>query len=266
MKKLFLILGFSGLLACTNVPITGRKQLILLPEGQMLEMGVTSYQQFLTENKSKVEATGKDVELVKKVGQRIAAAVELYLNENNMADKAKSFKWEFNVIDENVANAWCMPGGKVVVYTGILPITKDEAGLAVVMGHEIAHAVANHGNERMSQGMLQELGFSVLDAAMSEKPEQTKNIFLSAYGLSSQMFGVLPFSRLHESEADKLGLIFMAMAGYQPSESVGFWERMAKVGGESPPEFMSTHPSNETRISKIKEYLPEAEKYFKAQP
>lgn len=258
--------AISILMACSNVPITGRKQLSLLPEAQMSEMGLTSYQQFLTENKGKVLSSGKDVELVKRVGAKIAAAVEKYMADHNMSQQLQNYKWEFNVVNENQANAWCMPGGKVVVYTGILPITQDDAGLAVVMGHEIAHAVANHGNERMSQGMLQEMGFSLLDAAMAEKPEQTRNLFLSAYGVGSNLLGILPYSRLHESEADKLGLVFMAMAGYNPEVAVGFWERMAKAGGQSPPEFMSTHPSNETRIAQIKAYIPEAMKFFTAQP
>lgn len=264
MKKIVIV--FIAVLtywSCSQVPVTGRRQINLLPEGQIIEMSFANYTQFLTENKGKVMANGPEVTLVKKTGDRIAKAVEQYMTENNMAQRISSFKWEFNVVQDKAVNAWCMPGGKVVVYTGILPVTKNEAGLAVVMGHEIAHAIANHGNERMSQGLMQEMGFALLDQALAEKPEATRTIFLSAFGVGSDLLGILPYSRLHESEADKLGLIFMAMAGYDPSEAVGFWERMSNVGGQQPPELLSTHPNSETRIRQIREFLPEALKYYK---
>jgi predicted Zn-dependent protease len=262
-KLLFITVILITIWSCSQVPVTGRRQINLLPEAQIMEMSFANYNQFLTDNKGKVIASGPQVELVKKTGLRISRAVEQYMRENQMASRISNFKWEFNVVDDKAVNAWCMPGGKVVVYTGILPVTKDETGLAVVMGHEIAHAVANHGNERMSQGLMQELGFAILDQALSEKPDVTRSIFLSAYGVGSDILGILPYSRLHESEADKLGLIFMAMAGYDPSKAVDFWGRMAKIGGQTPPELLSTHPNSETRIRQIQEFLPEARKYYK---
>jgi predicted Zn-dependent protease len=264
MKKILIIfMAAMAFWSCSQVPVTGRKQINLLPEGQIIEMSFANYTQFLTDNKGKVMANGPEVTLVRNTGNRIAKAVEQYMKENNMSQRISSFKWEFNVVQDKAVNAWCMPGGKVVVYTGILPVTKNETGLAVVMGHEIAHAIANHGNERMSQGLMQEMGFALLDQALSEKPEATRTIFLSAFGVGSDLLGILPYSRLHESEADKLGLIFMAMAGYDPSEAVGFWERMSNVGGQQPPELLSTHPSSDTRIRQIQEFLPEAMKYYK---
>lgn len=265
MTRKLLIIIFTALVvwSCSQVPVTGRRQINLLPEAQIMEMSFANYTQFLTDNKGKVVKSGPQVEMVKRTGLRISQAVEQYMRENQMASRISNFKWEFNVVDDKAVNAWCMPGGKVVVYTGILPVTRDETGLAVVMGHEIAHAVANHGNERMSQGLMQELGFAILDQALSEKPDVTRSIFLSAYGVGSDVLGILPYSRLHESEADKLGLIFMAMAGYDPAQAVGFWDRMSKLDGQAPPELLSTHPNSATRIRQIQEFLPEAQKYYK---
>jgi predicted Zn-dependent protease len=181
-----------------------------------------------------------------------------------MISRLNGYQWEFNLVkNDSTPNAWCMPGGKVVVYSGILPYTKDKNGLAVVLSHEIAHAVARHGNERMSQQLLTQFGSVALSEALKQKPAETQGIFNSAYGLGSQLGVLLPFSREHELEADKLGLIFMAMAGYDPQSAVSFWERMSSMGGNKPPEFMSTHPSDSRRISRIKEALPEAMKYYK---
>ncbi|MGM0377295.1 MAG: M48 family metallopeptidase [Bacteroidota bacterium] len=250
----------SVIAACSTVPITGRRQLNLLPASQMMSMSLTQYQQFLKENP--VSNDEEKTEMVKNVGNRIANAVEDYFEQNGMSQRIENFEWEFNLIDDDTPNAWCMPGGKVVVYTGILPVTEDETGLAVVMGHEIAHAVARHGNERMSQEMSVQLGGAALSAALDEKPEQTQNIFMAAYGLGSQLAYKLPYSRTHESEADQLGLIFMAMAGYNPRESVDFWQRMSEQGGQKPPEFLSTHPADETRVKKLREFMPEAMKYY----
>jgi predicted Zn-dependent protease len=185
------------------------------------------------------------------------------MTANKMQDAIKNFQWEFNVVDDKTVNAWCMPGGKVVVYTGIMSVAKNETALAVVMGHEIAHAVAKHGSERMSQGLLQEFGGAVLSQALSQKSEVTKGLFMTAYGAGSNILGVLPFSRLQESEADKLGLIFMAMAGYNPEEAISFWQRMSAASQGGTPEFLSTHPSDDTRIKQIKDFLPEALKYYK---
>lgn len=247
---------------CSNVPITGRKQLSLIPSSTMLSMSYQQYDQFLKENK--VTADQQNTALVKKVGVKIQKSVEEYFASKQMSDRLKDYKWEFNVVESKDVNAWCMPGGKVVVYTGILPITKDEAGLAVVMGHEIAHAVAEHGSERMSQGMLAQVGAVALDVALQNKPEQTRALWMTAFNVGAQYGALLPFSRTQESEADQLGLVFMTMAGYDPNTAVGFWQRMAAgKQGQAPPEFMSTHPSDETRINDIKKWIPEALKYRK---
>jgi len=266
-KKTFamvLVLSLAMLataVSCTKAPLTGRNQLNLIPSGEMLSMSFQQYDQFLKENKlsTDAEATAE----VKRVGTRIEAAVEKYFRDNGMSSRLNGYKWEFNLIESDQVNAWCMPGGKVVVYTGILPVCKTEAGLAVVMGHEIAHAVAEHGNERMSQALLAQAGSVALSEALKNKPEQTQNLWMTAFGVGAQVGVLLPFSRTQEAEADHLGLIFMAMAGYDPNVAVSFWERMAAEGGGKPPEFLSTHPSDQTRIRKIKEALPEAMKYYK---
>jgi predicted Zn-dependent protease len=244
--------------SCATVPISGRKQFKMLPESQMMSMSLTQYQSFLAENPpvSNNEAQAK---MVKRVGGRIAAAVEKYLKDNKLSKRINGYIWEFNLVDDSTVNAWCMPGGKVVVYTGILPITKTEAGLAVVMGHEIAHAIARHGNERMSQGMLAQGLTTSIAVAMQEKPAATQSLFLGAVGIGTNL-GMLAFGRNQESEADKLGMVFMAMAGYQPAEAIPFWGRMKAVGGGGgTPEFMRTHPSEDIRIDRIKEWLPNAE-------
>ena len=185
------------------------------------------------------------------------------MGEHNLNQQLDGYQWEFNLVDSKEVNAWCMPGGKVVVYTGILPLTQNENGLAVVMGHEIAHAVAKHGNERMSQGLLTQMGGMALELALQDRPKQTQQLFMTAFGMGAQVGVLLPFSRVQESEADHLGLIFMAMAGYDPNGAVPFWERMAQQGGQKPPEFLSTHPSDQTRIQKIKSELPEALEYYR---
>jgi predicted Zn-dependent protease len=255
------LISGSFITSCSKVPITGRQQFNLLPESQMVSMAVASYNEFLKENQLSNDAS--KVAMVKNVGQKIASAVERFLSENGLSDRIQGYKWEFNLVQEDVPNAWAMPGGKVVVYTGILPYTKTEAGLAVVMGHEIAHAIARHGNERMSQALLIETGGTALSLALSQKPEETQSLFLMAYGVGTQVGISLPYSRAHETEADKLGLIFMAMAGYDPHEAVEFWQRMAQAGGQKPPEFLSTHPADQTRIKNLREYMPNAMKYYK---
>lgn len=249
------------IISCSTVPVTGRKQLNLIPQSEMLSMSFQQYDQFLSSNK--VVTNTKDSEMVKRVGLRIEKAVEEYFAQKNMSDQLKNYKWEFNLVESADVNAWCMPGGKVVVYTGILPVTQTEAGLAVVMGHEIAHAVAEHGNERMSQQMVAQMGGMALSVALQNKPQETQALWMSAYGVGAQYGALLPFSRTQESEADHLGLIFMAMAGYDPHEAVTFWERMSAQGGQAPPEFLSTHPSNETRINNLKKLVPEAMQYYK---
>ena len=182
--------------------------------------------------------------------------------QKKLSKRIDGYKWEFNLVEENIVNAWCMPGGKVVVYTGLLPLSQNEAGLAVVMGHEIAHAIARHGNERMSQQLIIAMGGIGLAVALQQKPQETQDLFNLSYGVASTL-GALKYSRVHESEADKLGLVFMAMAGYNPEDAVPFWERMAKNGGGKIPEILSTHPSDETRIKDIKAFLPKAKTYNK---
>ncbi|MGL6269445.1 MAG: M48 family metallopeptidase, partial [Chitinophagaceae bacterium] len=206
----------------------------------------------------------RDQEMVTRVGKRIANAVAVFAAEQGKTDLLKGYQWEFNLVDSKEVNAWCMPGGKVVVYTGLLPVSQNEVGLAIVMGHEIAHAVAKHGNERMSQGLMQQMGGMAISVAVANKPAETQAIFNEAYGIGSAMGGTLPFSRKHELEADRYGLIFAAKAGYDPGEAVAFWERMAKIStGQKQPEILSTHPSDETRIEKVKTYAQEAMKYYK---
>ncbi|MFZ4706210.1 MAG: M48 family metallopeptidase [Bacteroidales bacterium] len=264
--KLIYILTFSLIIfSCSKVPITGRRQLKLLTDSQINEMSNANYASFLKANPPVNPPTQNSAE-VTAVGQRVSNAVERYMNSHGLSDRIKGYKWEFNTVNSQDVNAWCMPGGKVVVYTGILPLTKDDAGLAVVLGHEIAHAIAGHGNERLSQQLAIEAAGVGLDIYMQQKPQQTRDLFLSAFGVGSQL-GVLAYSRQHELEADRLGLIFMAMAGYDPQRALLFWQEMSKVGGAKPPEFLSTHPSDEHRIAEVRKLLPEAQKYFEpAQP
>ena len=258
---LIYILFFTFIVSCSKVPITGRKQLNIIPDSQLYPTSFTQYDEFL--KTAKLSTNTAQVNLVKKVGNNIKTAVEKYMKEKKLSKQLKNYEWEFNLVEDNTVNAWCMPGGKVVFYTGILPITQDETGLAVVMGHEIAHAIAEHGGERMSQALLQQMGGIGLSIALKDKPQETQNLWLTAYGAGSQVGVMLPFSRLHEGEADKLGLIFMAIAGYNPNVAVSFWQRMAKNKGANVPEFLSTHPSDKTRIEKLKEFMPEALKYYK---
>ena len=247
---------------CSTVPITGRSQLSLVSASEMNAMSFVQYGEFLKENK--LSANKSNVDMVRRVGGNIQRAVETYFAQNNLSQELAGYAWEFNVVESEEINAWCMPGGKVVVYTGILPITQNETGLAVVMGHEIAHAVAQHGAERMSQGLLQELGGVALSVALANEPQETQSLFYTAYGVGTTVGVMLPFSRTHESEADRLGLVFMAMAGYDPTAAIDFWTRMSqKSGGGAPPEFLSTHPSDATRIADIKKHLPEAMTYYK---
>ncbi|HAZ04733.1 MAG TPA: peptidase M48 [Marinilabiliales bacterium] len=200
--------------------------------------------------------------MVDRVGARIANAITKYYNDQGKNSVLQGYQWEFNTVDSKAVNAWCMPGGKVVVYTGLLPVTQNETGLAIVMGHEIAHSIAKHGNERMSQAMVQQLGGTALEVALAQKPQQTKDLFLMSYGVGSQLGAMLPWSRRQETEADQYGLIFAAMAGYDPREAIPFWQRMSAAGGANQPEFLSTHPSDETRIRNLEKFMPEALKYY----
>jgi len=258
-----ILLTLFFLLACATVPLTERKSLRFIPDSQLLSLSFQQYSEVL--KKSKLSNDPMKAPRVRRVGERIAKASEEFLRESKMEEDIKNYKWEFNLIeDDKVANAWCMPGGKVAVYTGILPLTQDETGLAVVMGHEVAHAMAKHGNERMSEALLVQLGGVGLSVALAKEPALTQQIFMGVYGVGAQVGIMLPYSRLHESEADRIGLVLMAKAGYDPREAVPFWQRMNKKGGSRPPEFLSTHPAPETRIKDIKTHIREAMKYYKS--
>jgi len=262
---LILLAGVSFMLAgCGEVGITGRRQLNFVPDSVINKLSVQQYSQFISENK--VSGDVKQSDMVQRCGVRIQKAVDEYCQKYCDEDPFEGYEWEFNLVEDDAINAFAMPGGEVVVYTGLLPVAENETGLAVVMGHEIAHVFAEHGAERMSQGLLVQMGGIALDYALKEKPEATRNLFVSSYGLGTQVGLMLPFSRLHENEADRLGLIFMAMAGYDPHAAAEFWERMAakSKGGSQPPEILSTHPAHATRIQNLKDLVPEAMEYYKA--
>ncbi|MDZ4810884.1 MAG: M48 family metallopeptidase [Bacteroidota bacterium] len=259
----FFILS-SLFIACSNNALTGKKQLTLLPESELQTMAIGEYQTFLSSNKVISASNNRDAEMVKRVGNRIVKAVETYYADKGMSDKLAGFKWETNLVEDKNVNAWCMPGGKIVVYTGILPVTQNEAALAAVMGHEVSHALLQHGNQRMSQGLLATVGQVALAVAVANKPQETQNLFLGAYGAGAQLGILLPFSRKHELEADRYGLIWTAMAGYNPQEAIGLWERMEKLSnGQKPPEFLSSHPTEGRRIQQLQQFMPEALTYYK---
>lgn len=261
-KIIAFTLAVFMMVACTTVPITGRRQFNLVSDAQMQSLSYDAYNQFLKENKLSRDAQA--TAMVKRVGKRIQNSVEQYMAANNMSQELQGFQWEFNLIQDDQINAWAMAGGKTVVYTGLLPVAKNETGLAVVMGHEIAHAIAKHGNERMSQQLAQQFGGQTLSALAGAQPGTAQNLVMAVYGVGSQI-GLLKYGRTQETEADKLGLVFMAMAGYNPQEAIPFWQRMeAASGGQAPPEFLSTHPSAGTRAATLKSYMPEAMKYYKA--
>lgn len=250
-------------ISCTRNAVTGRNQLKLLPESQLQEMAVTEYQSFLSQNKVVSSSTNKDAEMVRRVGSRIANAITEYYTKQGKGDLLNGYKWEFNLVDSKEINAWCMPGGKVVVYTGLLPVTQNEAALAIVLGHEITHAVAGHGNERMSQGMLAQ-GIGAVGDVLTSKNPKVNSLFNSVFAPGAQVGVLLPNSRKQEYEADHFGLLFAAMAGYNPKEAIPFWQRMAQAGnGQKQPEFLATHPSDENRISKLESYMDEALTYYK---
>lgn len=246
--------------SCSTVPLTGRQQLSLVPESEIIALSFQQYGEFI--KTSRISRDPAQTEMVRRVGTSIQQAVESYFAQKQISRELAGFAWEFSLVDSNEVNAFCMPGGKVVVFSGILPVTKTEAGLAVVVGHEVAHAVAKHGSERMSQGLLQQMGGLALQKALESKPQETQALWMTAFGLGSQLGVMLPYSRTHEYEADRLGMIFMAMAGYDPNAALEFWQRMSQSGVAKAPEFLSTHPSDESRIAKIKEVLPEAMKYY----
>ncbi|CAL2079569.1 M48 family metallopeptidase [Tenacibaculum sp. 190524A05c] len=260
MRRILALLFISVFLVeCSTVPITGRKRLNFVSDAQILPMSFQQYDGFLKENKSKIITNTSQAKELKTIGKNIAAAVDRFMRANGMQAEANSYKWEFNLINDPTINAWCMPGGKVVFYTGIMPICANTDGVAAVMGHEVAHAFAKHGQERMSSAQIQQLGgVAVAIGTQNNKNAQLWNM---AYGVGSSL-GMLKFSRTHETEADKLGLVFMIMAGYRGEEAVNVWVRMSenaqKSGRKAPPEFLSTHPHNQTRIVDLRNYLPEA--------
>lgn len=263
MKRILLVLFMPLLLAgCVLNLITGRNQMSLVKESELQTMAITEYKTFLSEHKVLNPGTSRDAAMVDRIGARIANAITKYFSSQEKGSVLEGYLWEFNTVESKDANAWCMPGGKVVVYTGLLPLTQNETALAIVIGHEIAHSIAKHGNERMSQAMVQQLGGMALEIAVAQQPQKTKEVFMLSYGIGSQVGAMLPWSRQQETEADKYGLIFSAMAGYDPREAIPFWERMSEAGGAKPPEFLSTHPSNETRLRKLNQFIPEALKYY----
>lgn len=263
MKKFIISILFLGLLlSCNNNPITGRRQFSLFPESTLQQQSLLQYRNFLSKSKVIPEATGNQAEMVKRVGLKIAAAIKSYYTQKGLANELNGYKWEFNLVNNNEINAWCMPGGKVVVYTGLLPITQNETALAIALGHEITHAVARHGNERMSQAVLAQ-GIQVTGDIFTKNSDQANSIFNSVFAPGAQVAFLLPNSRKQEYEADHYGLIFAAMAGYDPREAVAFWQRMSKATGNKPPEFLATHPSDQNRIAQLQKYMHEALSYYK---
>jgi len=265
MKRIILFFLIPVLVyACKTNAVTGRKQLSLVPEHEVQAMALQEYRQFLSQNRVVSASESKDAEMVRRVGQRLTSAITQYYTQQGKPEILEGYQWEYNLVDSKEVNAWCMPGGKIVVYTGLLPITQNEAALAVVMGHEITHALAQHGSERMSQGLVQQLGGVALSVAVSNKSAETQNLFMNAYGIGTQVGVMLPFSRNDEYEADRFGLNFAAMGGYNPQEAIPLWERMEKAGGGNrPPEFLSTHPSEGNRIARLQKQMPEAMKFYK---
>jgi predicted Zn-dependent protease len=249
MSKFFLVLL---MVSCVKVPISGRRQMNWHSEQELIQMSKQQYDAFLAF--SEVINYGSQLEMVKRVGGRIADAAEVFLTKTKASGRLQGFNWEFNLVRNDQLNAWCMPGGKICFYTGILSVTQDETGLAVVMGHEIAHAIARHGNERMSKSGLVNVGAQVLDVATNQQSESARTLLLNAYGVGTTVGYVLPFSRMHESEADMMGLVFMQLAGYEASEAINFWKRMGEKGTNGP-AFLSTHPTDESRVRKIKDFI-----------
>ena len=258
--KIFSVLlsALVFLLTCATNPLTGKSTMAFVNNSELFPSSFQQYDQFLSENKV-ISGTAEAL-LVERVGKNIRSAAEKWLAAGGYADYLKDYRWEYHLVDSHEVNAWCMPGGKIVVYSGILPVTQTEDGLATVMGHEVAHALLNHGQQRMSAGTLQELGAAGLSILSAGKSKESQALAMTAYGAGSQLFGTLPFSRSHESEADHYGHILMAAAGYNPEASVPFWERMASMGGGGTPEFLSTHPSDATRVKQLQGWIPEAKR------
>jgi predicted Zn-dependent protease len=247
------ILIFSG---CVTNPLTGKSTMAFVNNSQLFPSSFQQYNEFLKE--SEVVTGTADAAVVNRIGAKLKEAAEKWLASEGQSSYLADYAWEYHLVKDDQVNAWCMPGGKIVVYTGILPVTKDETGLAVVLGHEVSHALLNHGQQRMSADVLSQLGASGLSLVTGGASPETQALAMTAYGAGSQLFGTLPFSRKHESEADHYGLLLMAIAGYNPEAAVPFWERMAAMGGGGTPEFLSTHPSDATRINQLRDWVPEA--------
>jgi predicted Zn-dependent protease len=257
MRKILLLLVlYIPIIGCVTNPITGKSTMALVGNSELFVSSFQQYDQFLRENT--VVSGTEQAEMVERVGLSIREAAEKWLNAEGRGDYLRDYRWEYKLVLDDTVNAWCMPGGKIVVYTGILPVTQTEAGLATVMGHEVSHALLNHGQQRMSAGILQELGAAGLNIFTANQNPETQALAMTLYGVGSQLFGTLPFSRSHESEADHIGLILMAIAGYNPEEAVPFWERMGSLSAGGTPEFLSTHPSDITRIRNLRGWTPEA--------
>lgn len=267
MKTLFnytiIILFIFNLQGCATNALTGTSQLTLISESELQSLSATQYTDFISSHELVSPTKDRNSAMVQRVGKKIAAAVDKYYTDKNNKAALAGYAWEYNLVKDSAVNAWCMPGGKIVVYTGILPYTNNENALAVVIGHEVSHALLQHGNKRMSESMIQQLGGIALSNALSKKPAETQDLFMKAYGIGTEIGIMLPFSRSQEIEADKYGLIWAAIAGYDPNEALNFWQRMQQSSGQKLPEILSTHPSDATRIEKIKSFLPEAMKYKK---
>ena len=259
-RYLLFIIFFS--ISCNRNSITGRRQLQLFPEYSLQQQSASEYRSFLTKNKVVASYNNNDAEMVKRVGSKIQMAITQYYSKKGLSKELEGYRWEFNLVNNNEINAWCMPGGKVVVYTGLLPVTKNETALAVVLGHEITHAVAHHGNERISQAAIAQ-GIQVAGDVFTQNNQQANTLFNNIFIPGAQVSFLLPNSRKQEYEADHYGLIFAAMAGYDPREAISFWQRMSSSGGQKPPEFLATHPSDANRIKQLEKYMPEALSYYK---
>ena len=261
-KGLLALIVGTVIIGCATVPILNRKQLLLIPKSEMLSMSFSEYRKFLSSHR--VISGTPQAQMVARVAHRLQVAVTNYLRSHHMGSRISGYRWEYHLVADPQVNAWCMPGGKIVVYTGILKYTQTEAGLAVVLGHEISHAVARHGDERMSQLLLVQLGGLALSVALHKYPEKTRKFWLAALGIGAQLGFLLPYSRLHETEADHLGLLFMSMAGYDPHEAIRFWGRMAQHSrGSIQLEFLRTHPTDAHRVANMKRWLPEALRFYK---
>lgn len=249
-----ILVGFM-LTSCGSVPLTGRKQMLLVSDQEVYQAGLTQYKEYM--GTAEISKDAKTTAMVKSVGKKLADATEKYLKANGFESEIQNLQWEFNLVKNNEVNAFCLPGGKIVVYEGLFAVASNEAELAVVLGHEIGHAVAKHSNERMSQQILTQYGAAILQQALSQKSAAVQTVAVNVFGLGAQMGVMLPYSRKHEYEADYMGIVFMELAGYDSQSAVDFWSKMS-AGGSNTSDFLSTHPSDSKRIAQIKARMPEA--------